>query len=302
MRHVPYVFFTITGLDTHLGKNIALRILGSTSFDTSVVEATAPSCIIPGRPRMMLYEDDALTIIKSTITVLLITRLFIPFYSDGAYVFQPGRLGVLAVVVSLGSFGQASWTQAANECPGYHDIRSVSHVQSFFAEPGYVIFLVIHPATVVCRGSRLGFFGIFVAVKSLPGTCPSTGEAIDAFGCESELLGPPASLATAVGSISGSPGFPVASSMHVLYVEPISLGTLSTLIDAFISVSNAQKALYVLKKIIQNERLPVSLDKNRGILKEAVVKLLDDILTCSEVKKLIADGKVSVHPLQTGGS
>ncbi|GJW53476.1 6,7-dimethyl-8-ribityllumazine synthase, chloroplastic-like protein [Tanacetum coccineum] len=42
--------------------------------------------------------------------------------------------------------------------------------------------------------------------------------------------------------------------------------------------------------MIQNERLPVSLDKNRGILKEAVVKLLDAILTCSEVKTLIADG------------
>ncbi|GJX06697.1 putative pentatricopeptide repeat-containing protein [Tanacetum coccineum] len=75
-----------------------------------------------------------------------------------------------------------------------------------------------------------------------------------------------------------------------------------TLVDAFISVSNAQKALYVLKKMIQNERLPVSLDKNCGILKEAVAKLLDDISTCSEVKTLIADGKVPIHLLQTEGS
>ncbi|GJR80406.1 ribonuclease H-like domain-containing protein, partial [Tanacetum coccineum] len=178
MRHVPSVFFTITGLDTHLGKNTALRILASTSFDTSVViaslcsftmvrffyhtrkvrgwmlslcsassrrilvmsvgvhentsllerrssqsfslsvfgrlaaivilvfskackvEAIAPSCIIPGWPRMMLYGDGALTIIKSTITVMIIARLFIPFYLDVAYVFQPGHwLVCLAVVV-----------------------------------------------------------------------------------------------------------------------------------------------------------------------------------------------------------
>ncbi|GJV78846.1 putative pentatricopeptide repeat-containing protein [Tanacetum coccineum] len=51
-----------------------------------------------------------------------------------------------------------------------------------------------------------------------------------------------------------------------------------------------------------NERLPVSLDKNCGILKEAVVKLLDVILTCSEVKTFIADGKVLIHLPQTGGS
>ncbi|GJX95392.1 putative reverse transcriptase domain-containing protein [Tanacetum coccineum] len=189
MRHVPSVFFTITGLDTHLGKNTALRILALTNFDTSViiaslcsftmvrffyhpppptrkvrgwmlslcsassrrilvmsvgvhentsllerrssqsfslsvfgrlaaivilvfskackVEAIAPSCIIPGWPRMMLYGDGALTIIKSTITVMIIARLFIPFYLDVAYVFQPGHwLVCLAVVVSPGSFGQ----------------------------------------------------------------------------------------------------------------------------------------------------------------------------------------------------
>ncbi|GKC59346.1 hypothetical protein Tco_1086944, partial [Tanacetum coccineum] len=41
--HVPSVFFTITGLDTHLGKNTALRILASTSFDTSVVIASLRS-------------------------------------------------------------------------------------------------------------------------------------------------------------------------------------------------------------------------------------------------------------------
>ncbi|GJX90036.1 putative pentatricopeptide repeat-containing protein [Tanacetum coccineum] len=64
-----------------------------------------------------------------------------------------------------------------------------------------------------------------------------------------------------------------------------------TLVDAFISVSNAQKALYVLKKMIQNERLPVSLDKNGGILMEAV-QIVEGHIDLSEVKKLIAVGKV----------
>ncbi|GKD88191.1 hypothetical protein Tco_1363698 [Tanacetum coccineum] len=38
--------------------------------------------------------------------------------------------------ISEGDFISAAfWAQAANECPEYHEIRSVSHAQSFFAEP-----------------------------------------------------------------------------------------------------------------------------------------------------------------------
>ncbi|KAJ0856998.1 putative tetratricopeptide-like helical domain superfamily [Helianthus annuus] len=74
-----------------------------------------------------------------------------------------------------------------------------------------------------------------------------------------------------------------------------------TLVDAFISVSNAPMALCILRKMIQNERVPDSLDKNCAVLREALVKLLDDALTSSEIKTLVEDGSVPVHLLETGG-
>ncbi|KAL9995986.1 putative tetratricopeptide-like helical domain superfamily, pentacotripeptide-repeat region of PRORP [Helianthus debilis subsp. tardiflorus] len=74
-----------------------------------------------------------------------------------------------------------------------------------------------------------------------------------------------------------------------------------TLVDAFISVSNAPMALCILRKMIQNERVPDSLDKNCAVLREALVKLLDDALTSSEIKTLVEDGSVPVHLLETSG-
>ncbi|KAK1416359.1 hypothetical protein QVD17_32150 [Tagetes erecta] len=71
------------------------------------------------------------------------------------------------------------------------------------------------------------------------------------------------------------------------------------LFDAFSSSSNAPMALYMLRKMIQNERVPDALDKNCVILREALVKLLDDPLTYSEIKILIEDGSVPIHLLKT---
>nr|XP_043613765.1 putative pentatricopeptide repeat-containing protein At5g08310, mitochondrial [Erigeron canadensis] len=75
-----------------------------------------------------------------------------------------------------------------------------------------------------------------------------------------------------------------------------------TLIDAFISVSNAPMALHILRKMIQNEKLPGSLDKNCVVLRDAVVKLLDDASTSSEMQTIIADNSLPMHLLQTGES
>ncbi|XP_076952675.1 putative pentatricopeptide repeat-containing protein At5g08310, mitochondrial [Bidens hawaiensis] len=73
------------------------------------------------------------------------------------------------------------------------------------------------------------------------------------------------------------------------------------LIDAFVSVSNAPMAVYVLRKMIKDERVPDSVDKYCIVLKEALVKLLDDELTCLEVKSLIEDGSLPGYVLETGG-
>ncbi|KAI3734236.1 hypothetical protein L6452_13701 [Arctium lappa] len=75
-----------------------------------------------------------------------------------------------------------------------------------------------------------------------------------------------------------------------------------TLVEAFLSVSNAPMALRILRKMIQNERLPDVLDKNCVTLREAVRKLMDDGLTSLEIKTLIADDVIPIHLLQTEGS
>ncbi|KAL8218488.1 hypothetical protein R6Q57_021861 [Mikania cordata] len=72
------------------------------------------------------------------------------------------------------------------------------------------------------------------------------------------------------------------------------------LVDAFIFLSNASMALYMFRKMILDERLPDPLDKNCVIIREALVKLLNDALTSSEVKTLIEDGSVPIHLLETG--
>ncbi|KVI05269.1 Pentatricopeptide repeat-containing protein [Cynara cardunculus var. scolymus] len=74
-----------------------------------------------------------------------------------------------------------------------------------------------------------------------------------------------------------------------------------TLIEAFLSVSNAPMALWILRKMIQNERVPNVLDKNCITLREAVRKLMDDALTSLEIETLIADNVLPIHLLQTGG-
>ncbi|CAH1431117.1 unnamed protein product [Lactuca virosa] len=71
------------------------------------------------------------------------------------------------------------------------------------------------------------------------------------------------------------------------------------LIEAFVSVSNAAMGVCVLRKMIGDERVPDLGDKNCGILREVVVKLLDDELVCEEIRRLIEDGSVPIHLVQT---
>lgn len=72
------------------------------------------------------------------------------------------------------------------------------------------------------------------------------------------------------------------------------------LIEAFVCVSNGKMGVFVLKKMIQDERVPDLVDKNCGILREVVLKMMDDESVCDEIRRLIEDGCVPNHLVETG--
>ncbi|KAL4575564.1 hypothetical protein LXL04_022411 [Taraxacum kok-saghyz] len=62
------------------------------------------------------------------------------------------------------------------------------------------------------------------------------------------------------------------------------------LIEGFVSVCNAAMGVCVLKKMILDERVPDLVDKNCGVLREVLLKMMDDELVCEEVTRLVEDG------------
>nr|GFA48010.1 hypothetical protein [Tanacetum cinerariifolium] len=137
---------------------------------------------------------------------------FIPFYLDVAYVFQPGRLGVLAVVVSLGSFGQylvrSLLLTGVNILGEGRNMDLPSEVVSI--SEGDFISANLHHA---------GSGSLCTSIVPTKTVKWSSGSVVPSY---SVLLGPPASLVTVVGSTSGSPGFLVAPVLG-FEVDPLRL-------------------------------------------------------------------------------
>lgn len=68
----------------------------------------------------------------------------------------------------------------------------------------------------------------------------------------------------------------------------------AALISCFVAELKLPVAFEILKKMVDKGKFPNMVDKNYVILKDAVVKLLEDSRTCSGVKELIANGDLPV--------
>ncbi|KAL6989802.1 hypothetical protein U1Q18_015553 [Sarracenia purpurea var. burkii] len=66
------------------------------------------------------------------------------------------------------------------------------------------------------------------------------------------------------------------------------------LIDAFISNSNPLLAFEILKKMLHRGMFPDLNEKNHLIIREAIFKLSEDARTSSDIKRLMAEGKISI--------